>query len=293
MLTEREIKNNDARFDALCSKRISFVLPTKDRAERLMLALERYRSLKGPEDELIVVDGGSTDHTREVVGRYKDLVDFFISEPDQCGPNAINKGILSARGRYTQLLTDDDLFFKEGMDYAARVMDENPEIDLLVCGGTKEKDGRKEASKYIPQGIPYGKQVEDVFRYKAGSGLGLFTRRAAFARMGTLMPCETHIAHLTDLACTAIFIKRGGIVKFCRVRLYHHVIYSHGVSLKKEGSIADRKVIRELCSFRFYMRFCLWRFLKEHQSLFGPLHNYIWKTVPKDTEVVWDGGLSW
>lgn len=291
-MAEHSLKE-DRAFEALSPKRISFVLPTKDRADHLMRAFERYRSLKGPDDELIVIDGGSTDHTRNVAEQYRDLVDLFISEPDQCGPHAINKGILFARGRYIQLLTDDDLFFKEGMEYAVKVMDENPEIDLLVCGGTKEKDGRKMGSKYIPPGIPYGRRVEDVFRYKAGAGLGLFTRRSSFARMGTLMPCERSLAHLTDLACTAIFIKRGGIVKFCRVRLYHHPIYSHGVSVKKEGSTADRKVIRELCSYGFYLRYCLWRFLKLHQSLFGPLHRFIWKTVPKDAEVAWDGGLSW
>lgn len=286
-------KNSNVSFEALCKKRVSFVLPTKNRAEHLAKALERYRKLKGPDDEIIVVDGGSTDHTHEVVARYNDLIDVFISEPDESGPNAINKGILFARGRYMHLLTDDDLFFREGIEHAVRVMDQNPEIDLLVCGGTKEKDGRKMAPKYIPPGIPYGKRADDVFRYKAGAGIGLFTRRKSFARMGSLLPCEQYLLHLTDLACVATFIKRDGVVKFCRVRLYHHIIYPHGVSVKSESSKADRQVIRQLCSYRFYLLFCLWRFLKEHQLLFGPLHSYIWKTVPKDTKAVWDGGLSW
>lgn len=292
-MTLPEKIDGDFTFEALCKKRVSFVLPTKNRATYLANALEQYRIIKGPEDEIILVDGGSTDNTREVVERYKDLIDVFISEHDDSGPNAINKGIITARGRYMHLLTDDDTFFKEGIDHAVRVMDQHPEIDLLVCGGTKEKDGRKMGSKYIPAGIPYGKKPEDAFRYKAGAGLGLFTRRKSFARMGQLLPCEQYLTHLTDLACVASFIKKGGIVKFCRVRLYHHVIHQHGVSVKREGSKGDRRVIRELCSYRFYLRFRLWRFLKEHQSWFGSLHSYIWKTVPKDTKVVWDGGLSW
>ncbi|MBI2056328.1 MAG: glycosyltransferase [Candidatus Sungbacteria bacterium] len=292
-MESRQGEANDPTFESLCEKRVSFVFPTKNRAEYLASALERYRSLKGPDDEIIVVDGGSTDSTRDVAERYKDVIDIFISEPDESGPNAINKGIVFARGRYTQLLTDDDKFFKEGIDHVVKVMDENPEIDLLVCGGTKEKDGRKMGSKYIPSGIPYGKHPEDAFRYKAGAGLGLFTRRKSFARMGQLMPCEQYLTHLTDLACVAAFIKKGGIVKFCRVRLYHHIIYQHGVSVKREGSGADRRVVREYCSYRFYLRYCMWRFLKEHQSWFGSLHSFIWKTVPKNVVESWDGGLSW
>ncbi len=297
MTSSDEVMSNAFGFENLCQKRISFILLTKNRAAFFEKALVGFRDLKGRDDEMIVIDGGSDDTTKEIVARHKDVVDIFISEPDTSGPDAFNKGVLFARGKYIQLLTDDDIFFREGMEHAVNTMDKNPEIDLLVCGGTKEKDGRiLKSTKYIPPGIPYGKHVEDVFHYKAGAGLGLFIRRKSLARMGILVPCERdkRLNHVSDLATVSAFITKGGVVKFCRVRLYHHIINSQGVSVKNEGSsYADRWLVRQHCSYRFYLRYCLVKFLKRHRNIFGSLHSFVLDTVPKDTDVIWDGGLSW
>ncbi|MCH7706167.1 MAG: glycosyltransferase [Chloroflexi bacterium] len=105
-------------FQDYATKRISYVLPTRNKAQFIGKALEIAKRLVGPEDELIVVDGGSTDGTAEIVASYGDLVDVFISEPDLSPSHASNKGMLTARGRYIKWLTDDDEFFPEAMEQA-------------------------------------------------------------------------------------------------------------------------------------------------------------------------------
>ena len=64
-------------------KRISYILTTKNRATQLEDTLTRYKEILKEDDELIIIDGGSTDDTQSVINKFSALIDYFISEPDQ------------------------------------------------------------------------------------------------------------------------------------------------------------------------------------------------------------------
>ena len=204
-------------FDAYASKRVSFILTTKNRAERLDRVLTLAQEYVKPEDELIIVDGLSTDHTVEVINRHSDIVDILISEPDLNASHALNKGILLSRGKYIRPICDDDVLHPEAMEQAIRVLEEHPEVDLLVCGGTRQKE-ECIYPFYLPPGTDYGRSVEDLFRYGV-CGAGFIIRRSAISLIG-LIPMGV----ATDGAFVAQSISRGGNVKFCRINLFHHPI---------------------------------------------------------------------
>lgn len=63
--------------------------------------------------EYIIIDGASTDKTVEIIDKYKDRVNIFISEPDTGVYNAMNKGIESAIGDLLFFLNADDVFINE------------------------------------------------------------------------------------------------------------------------------------------------------------------------------------
>ena len=60
--------------------------------------------------EWIVVDGGSTDGTVEILNEYKKHIDVFISEPDKGIYNAMNKGIMQAHGEFLNFMNGGDTF---------------------------------------------------------------------------------------------------------------------------------------------------------------------------------------
>lgn len=274
-------------FESYHPKRVSYIVRTKNRAAYLEEALARARALVTPEDELIVIDGGADDATREVVARYADLVDIFVSEPDLSGAHAFGKGILLARGRFIRELADDDITHHEGMMQAIRAMEGHPEIDLLLCGGTKERNGVV-WEMYVPPGVNYGKRPEDVFSYPGASGVGHVIRRSAVARMGLLYPSDTINA---DAAYVAAAIKSGATVKFCRINLFHHPIYEHSAIIKnKRAHLRDTyRLIYMYCPWRFYLRYRIKRILGDYglmrrssKSVQGSSRN----------RIVWDGGFS-
>src|SRR5215813_9073341 len=115
--------------------RVSFVLSTLNRADHLERALRNAREFIGPDDELIVVDGGSIDRTAEIVRQHADIVTLFVSGPDTGEAHGFNRGLLRARGRIIKLLGDDDFLYPDGMRRAIATLEDHPEIDALVCGG--------------------------------------------------------------------------------------------------------------------------------------------------------------
>jgi hypothetical protein len=62
--------------------------------------------------EYIIIDGGSTDRTLEVIAKYNDYIDYWISEPDTGIYNAMNKGTKLATGSHVLHLNADDLLFQ-------------------------------------------------------------------------------------------------------------------------------------------------------------------------------------
>ncbi len=60
--------------------------------------------------EFIIIDGGSTDKTLDVIRRYQDKIDYWISERDRGLYDAMNKGIALASGNYIGMLNSDDYF---------------------------------------------------------------------------------------------------------------------------------------------------------------------------------------
>jgi hypothetical protein len=62
--------------------------------------------------EYIVIDGGSTDQTLEIIAKYNDYIDYWVSEPDTGIYNAMNKGTKLATGSHVLHLNADDLLFE-------------------------------------------------------------------------------------------------------------------------------------------------------------------------------------
>ena len=63
--------------------------------------------------EYIIIDGGSTDGSVDVIKKYADRIDYWVSEPDKGIYNAMNKGILQAHGEYLNFMNSGDCFFDD------------------------------------------------------------------------------------------------------------------------------------------------------------------------------------
>lgn len=281
-------------FDAQSKKRISYILTTKNRADRLAEVLPLIGDVMTPEDELIVIDGGSTDHTAEVIGRFKDIVNVFVSEPDMNAGHASNKGILFANGKYIKQLADDDnLAFQEGIEKMYGIMEEHPEIDVLVGGGVWQGKNKKQTAFWLPPGTNYGSKPEDVFLYGACGG-GLMVRRSVFAKIGLFSPHFLAGDFEFLIRCFA----KGVVVKFCRINVFSHTVYDWSMSTQKKREANAEKIMlaRQYCSTKFFLGFYVKKspltrrtYLMARRFLRMVFDR---RQREKEFPVVWDGGFS-
>lgn len=89
---------------------ISIITPTYNSADTIRDTIESVLSQKGVEVEFLVIDGGSTDATVDIVRSYGDRIAYFVSEPDNGLYDAMNKGIRRAKGEVIGILNSDDSY---------------------------------------------------------------------------------------------------------------------------------------------------------------------------------------
>src|SRR5690606_17636838 len=90
--------------------KISIITPTKNSAKTLEETLKSIASQTHKDIEHIVIDGGSTDDTMNIVNRYRQNISVVVSEDDNGIYDAMNKGIRLATGKYVAFLNSDDYY---------------------------------------------------------------------------------------------------------------------------------------------------------------------------------------
>lgn len=111
---------------------VSVVIPTYNSARFVPTAVESALAQTHQDFELIVVDDGSTDATREVLAPYRDRLTYIYRE-NQERSAARNTGIRAATGEYVAFLDADDAWLSDKLERQVSVLAEHPEA-VLVYG---------------------------------------------------------------------------------------------------------------------------------------------------------------
>jgi Glycosyl transferase family 2 len=173
--------------------RISIVTPCLNGAEYLAEAMDSVLGQGYPNLEYVVVDGGSTDGSVEIIKKHAAHLSYWVSEPDRGHAHALNKGFSRTTGEIMGWLNADDVLHRGSLRLLAHVFGRFAQVEWLTA----------QASHLDGQGA-----VVDVYAPRAWSRIGFLSgdyrwiqQECTYWRRGLWERAGGRIAEDYKLAC--------------------------------------------------------------------------------------------
>jgi glycosyltransferase involved in cell wall biosynthesis len=179
--------------------KISVVIPVLNGASTLTRTLESIISQKHGNIELILIDGGSTDGTLDIIQQFLPYLAYWESGQDSGIADAFNRGIDHASGELIAILNSDDNWVAETLRHIEEAMKSNPDVDIYY-GQIRYVDPAT-GKNYIKK--------PDLSRMKQRMFLfhpAMFVRKSAYARIGNYSE-QYHLAMDSEWCHRAIAAK--------------------------------------------------------------------------------------
>ena len=166
---------------------ISIIVPTFNAQETLARCLDSAIGQTLPEKEIIVVDGGSTDGTVEIIRHFSANLAAWSSERDGGIYDAANKGLRRAQGEWIYFLGADDLFFDTTvLDKMASILRGSYPTVRVVYGRVAMLGKDDEVLAVL--GSPWLESRKRLISYMSLPHQGIFHRRSLFQEHGEFDP---------------------------------------------------------------------------------------------------------
>lgn len=161
---------------------ISIITPSYNQAKYLEQTILSVLNQSYSKIEYIVIDGGSSDGSVDIIKKYQDHLAYWVSEKDKGQADAINKGFAKATGEIIAWLNSDDYYLLDTISKVVKIFEENPEV-VFVYGNmlAVDEDGNTFNTLNYKQ-----LSLEDLICFQIIGQPAVFFRRSALYKTNGL-----------------------------------------------------------------------------------------------------------
>ena len=161
--------------------KISVITPSYNQSQYLEQTIRSVLLQGYPNLEYIIIDGGSTDGSTEIIKKYEPWLTYWISEPDRGQSHAINKGFSLSNGEIMAWINSDDYYAPGAFFKVALTFKQNQ--TLWVAGLVHKVDAQ---GNVIQPGRKFAEKLEDWYIGAPYLQQGLFWRRELLQSTGMI-----------------------------------------------------------------------------------------------------------
>lgn len=114
--------------------KVSVIIPTYNNAKYISDAVESVFNQTFKDYEIIVIDDGSIDNTKEVLKKYESKITYLHHQNNKGPSTARNTGIINSSGKFIAFLDADDIWVPNKLELQMKTISQFSEIGLLGCG---------------------------------------------------------------------------------------------------------------------------------------------------------------
>lgn len=210
--------------------KISVVTVVLNGVETIEKTFKSILEQEYPNVEIIVIDGGSTDGTLDIINRYDDKICYWESGLDQGIADAFNRGISQATGDLVAILNSDDQWLPNAAVEVVQAYGLHPEADIFY-GNIQFLDTRYGEAYIVSSNIDGMKKRMSVFH------TCLFIKKKAYTAIGEY---SNEYKYAMDSHWVHRAIKHG--LKFLKV--------DATLAQMQLGGVSDRHYIKSLNEYR-------------------------------------------
>lgn len=253
---------------------ITIIVAVFNCAETLQQCIDSVVNQTCSRKELIIIDGGSTDGTVDLLKANHDKIDYYISEPDTGIYNAWNKGLSKASGEWICFLGADDFLWDQYVLERAGQKLNNLSLDLRIAYGRVMLLNESASPLYLV-GVPWEKVRLRFKKTMCIPHQGVFHRRSLFDLHGVfdesfriagdyeLLLRELDVGRAFYLTDIISGMRQGGVSNNAENSLailaeFRQVQRKHGQKLPNW--------IWLMALLRLYIRLIVWKVIGEKQA---------------------------
>jgi glycosyltransferase involved in cell wall biosynthesis len=215
---------------------VSIVTPSYNQAQFLEETIQSVLDQDYPGIEYLVIDGGSTDGSVEIIKKYTGHLAYWVSKPDEGQSDAINKGFEASNGSILAWLNSDDLLEPSAVSIAVYFLEKHPDIGM-VFGDRVYIDGKNNTIRSVsmpsfrPWHLRWGAYIPQETA---------FWRRELFFQVGKL---DTGLRNSMD---TDLWFRINKVARIKHIPAFLGRYRQHAATITSQAKLRDSSQANQL-----------------------------------------------